>query len=104
MSPRRRLRRSAPTLGRNERFVLERIAQHMAAAPKRLHEILAVRCVGELLAQLADENVDDLAFGLIHPAVEMVEEHFLGQRRALLAGTEGWTSMTSGTLSTLPTG
>ena len=37
----------------------------------------------ELLAQLADEHVDDLQFRLVHAAIEMVEEHFLGQRRAL---------------------
>src|SRR3546814_8350124 len=35
----------------------------------------------ELLAQLADENVDDLELGLVHAAVEMIEEHLLGQRR-----------------------
>jgi hypothetical protein len=37
----------------------------------------------ELLAQLADEDVDDLQFRLVHAAIEMVQEHFLGQRRAL---------------------
>ena len=42
---------------------------------------LAVRGVGELLAQLADEDVDDLEFRLVHAAIEMVEEHLLGQRR-----------------------
>ena len=37
----------------------------------------------ELLAQLADEHVDDLELGLVHAAIEMVEEHLLGERRAL---------------------
>jgi len=36
----------------------------------------------ELLAQLADEHVDDLELGLAHPVVEVVEEHLLSQRRA----------------------
>jgi hypothetical protein len=44
---------------------------------------LPCRGVRELLAQLADEHVDDLEFGLVHPAIEMVEEHLLGERRAL---------------------
>src|SRR3546814_8241722 len=35
------------------------------------------------LAELADENIDDLQFRLIHAAIEMIQEHFLGQRRAL---------------------
>src|SRR5215467_11414440 len=59
------------------------LAQHIAAAPHRLDVVFAVRRVGELLAQLADEHVDDLELGLVHAAVEMVEEHLLGQRRAL---------------------
>src|SRR3954447_9457666 len=37
----------------------------------------------EFLAQLADEDVDDLELRLVHAAIEMVEEHLLGQRRAL---------------------
>jgi hypothetical protein len=37
----------------------------------------------QLLAQFADEDVDDLEFRLVHPAVEVVQEHFLGQGRAL---------------------
>jgi hypothetical protein len=39
--------------------------------------------LGQLIAQLADEHVDDLEFGLLHPAVEVVEEHLLRQGRAL---------------------
>src|SRR5271168_2911051 len=60
-----------------------RLAQDVAAAPYRLDEVAAAGGRRKLLAQLADEHVDDLEFGLVHPAVEMVEEHFLGQRRAL---------------------
>src|SRR5919107_4662478 len=58
-----------------------RLAQHVAAAPDRLDVVLALAGVGELLAQLADEDVDDLQLGLVHAAVEMVEEHLLRQRR-----------------------
>src|SRR5216684_1394938 len=65
--------------GRNALFDLVRFAQHVAAAPHGFDEVAAFGGVGELLAQLADEDVDDLQFGLIHAAIEMVEEHFLGQ-------------------------
>src|SRR5215471_16082424 len=70
-------------LRRNARLVVRRLAQHIAAAPDGLDVVLAVRRVGELLAQLADEHVDDLEFGLVHAAVEMVEEHLLGEGRAV---------------------
>ena len=40
-------------------LVLGRLAQHIAAAPHRLDVVLAVGGVGQLLAQLADEDVDD---------------------------------------------
>src|SRR3546814_6568450 len=58
-------------------------AQHVAAAPDGLDVIVAVARHAQLLAELADEDVDDLEFGLVHPAVEVVEEHFLGERGAL---------------------
>src|SRR5215470_9131896 len=73
---------------RDARFVVRRLAQHVAAAPDRLDVVLAVGRVGELLAQLADEDVDDLELGLVHPAIEMVEEHLFGQRRALAQAEE----------------
>ena len=60
-----------------------RILEHVAAAPDRLDVVLAAGGLGQLLAQLADEHVDDLELGLVHAAVEMVEEHLLGQRGAL---------------------
>src|SRR5580693_1772503 len=60
-----------------------RLAQHVAAAPYGLDEVAAFGGVGELLAQLADEDVDDLQFRLVHAAIEMIEEHFLGEGRAL---------------------
>ena len=37
----------------------------------------------ELLAQLADEDVDDLHFRLVHAAIEVVEERLLGQHHSL---------------------
>src|SRR3954447_2036705 len=64
-------------------FHLVRLAQHIAAAPHCFDEIASFGGVGELLAQLADEDVDDLQFRLVHAAIEVIEEHFLGQRRAL---------------------
>src|SRR5690606_24746124 len=59
------------------------VAQHVAAAPDRLDIVLAPGGFGELFPQLADEDVDDLQLRLVHAAVEVVEEHLLGERRAL---------------------
>src|SRR5690606_32622238 len=59
-----------------------RFAQHIAAAPDGLDVVFAAGRLGKLLAQLADEDVDDLQLRLIHAAIEMVEEHLLGQGRA----------------------
>ena len=59
------------------------IAQHIAPAPDGLDVVVALGGLRQLLAQLADEDVDDLQFRLVHAAVEMVQEHLLGQRGAL---------------------
>nr|ADO19098.1 hypothetical protein Nfla_4402 [Nostoc flagelliforme str. Sunitezuoqi] len=59
------------------------IAQYIAAAPNGLDVVVALGRHAELLAQLADEDVDDLELRLVHSAIEVVEEHFLGERRAL---------------------
>ena len=67
----------------NSGSVLARLAQHVAAPPNCLDVILAARSVGELFAQLADENVDDLGFGLVQATIELIEEDFLGQRGPL---------------------
>src|SRR5262249_19730507 len=56
--------------------------------PHRLYVVLAARSVGEYLAQLADEDVDDFELRLVHAAVEVVEEHLLGERRALAQAQE----------------
>src|ERR1700704_1554789 len=69
--------------GGNALFDLVRLAQHIAAAPHGLDEVAPLGGVGELLAQLADEDVDDLQFRLVHATIEMVEEHFLGEGSAL---------------------
>src|SRR6185503_2713470 len=63
-------------------FLFARIAQHVAAAPDGFDVVLTGGRL-QLLAQLADEDVDDFQFRLVHAAVEMVQEHLLGQRRAL---------------------
>src|SRR5213595_2661035 len=60
-----------------------RLAQHVAAAPHGLDKVAAFGSIRELLAQLADEDVDDLQLGLVHAAIEMVEEHFLGEGSSL---------------------
>src|SRR3979411_682423 len=69
--------------GGNALFDLMRLAQHVAAAPDGFDEVAAYGSIGGLFAQLADEDVDDLQFRLVHAAIEMVEEHFLGEGGAL---------------------
>src|SRR4051812_10736689 len=61
----------------------DRVAQHVAAAPDRLDVAVAAGRPDQLLAQLADEDVDDLQLRLVDAAIEMVEEHLLGERAAL---------------------
>jgi len=53
------------------------VAQPIAASPYGLDIVVATRRLGELFAKLADEDVDDFDLGLVHPAVEMVQEHLL---------------------------
>src|SRR5262245_20946538 len=68
----------------SSRYVfIARIAQHVAPTPNRLDIVLPPRRRLQLLAQFTDEDVDDLELGLVHAAVEVVEEHFLGQGGAL---------------------
>src|SRR5665647_3304140 len=71
------------TSGRHFRLVHAWLAQYVAPAPHRFDVVLAVRCAAELLAQLANENVDDLDLRLVHATVELGEEHFVGDRRPL---------------------
>ncbi len=65
------------------RLAARGVAKHITAAPDCLDVVLAPGGLGELLAELADEDVDDLQLRLVHAAVEVVEEHLLGERRAL---------------------
>src|SRR3546814_1516807 len=58
----------------------DRVAQHVATAPHGLAVVVAAGRGGQLLAELADEDVDDLQLRLVHAAVEVVEEHLLGDR------------------------
>ena len=44
---------------------------------------MAAGRLSKLFAQLADEDVDDLELGLVHPPVKVIEEHLLCQGRAL---------------------
>src|SRR6478672_2117305 len=60
-------------------FVRCAFAQHIAPAPHSLDEVLAAGGGRQLLAQFADEDVDDLELGLVHATIEMIEEHFLGE-------------------------
>jgi hypothetical protein len=44
--------------------------------------------LGEFLAQFADEHVDDLDFGLVHSAIEVIEDHRLRHGRTLALGQQ----------------
>ena len=55
----------------------------MAAAPYGLDIVFATRRLGELFAEIADKDIDDFKLGLVHPAIEMVQEHLLCYRRTL---------------------
>jgi len=63
-------------------LILDRVAQHIPAAPNSFNVILTASRRRQLFAQLADEDVDDLEFRLVHAAVKVVQEHFLGERRS----------------------
>src|SRR3569832_1113261 len=84
----RGIRAAAAALRRNPLVGLARLEQHVAAAPDGLDVVLAGRRVRQLLAQLADEHVDDLELRLVHAAVEMIEEHLLGERRPFAQGEQ----------------
>ena len=66
---------------------VDRIPQDVPASPHGFDMMIAAGRRRQLLAQLADEHIDDLQFRLVHAAVEMVEEHLLGEGRALAQGT-----------------
>ena len=59
--------------GRNRRRNLAQIAHDIAASPDCLDVVLAARCVGEFLPQLADENIDDLHLRLVHAAIRWLK-------------------------------
>ena len=59
------------------------IAKNISPTPNRFDIIVAGGCCGKLLAQFANENVDDFEFWLVHAPIEVVEEHFLRQCCAL---------------------
>src|SRR5262249_59322636 len=70
--------------GRNTLIQIVWLAQHIATAPDGLDEVAAFGGIGELLAQLADEDIDDLQFRFVHAAIEMIEENLLGPRCVLV--------------------
>ncbi len=55
------------------------ITQHIAATPDSLDIVVAACRRRQFLAELADKDIDNLEFRLIHAAIKMVEEHFLGE-------------------------
>ena len=61
-----------------------RVAKHIAAAPHCFDVMIAAGCLGELFAQIADKNIDDLELRRVHPVVEVIEKHLLGHNGALV--------------------
>ena len=59
----------------------DRFAQYITAPPDRFDIAFPGQGFGQLLAQLADEDIDDLEFGFVHPAVKVVEKHLLFNAR-----------------------
>lgn len=47
-----------------------------------MNVVVAFGCRLDFLAQFADKDVNNLEFRLVHTAIKVVEEHFLGQCRA----------------------
>src|SRR6516162_139693 len=45
--------------------------------------MIAAGRLGELFAQIADKNIDDLELWRVHPAVEVIEKYLLGDNDAL---------------------
>src|SRR6266567_3293461 len=80
--------KASRTLGRYFRLVFRGFPQYITASPDRFDVILAARGVGELFAELADEHINDFQLRLVHAAIEMVEEHLLGQGRTFAQAQE----------------
>ena len=59
------------------------VPKDIAATPYGVDVMASASRLGELLTELANKDVNDLKLGLVHSAIEMVEEHLLGQSRAL---------------------
>src|SRR6266446_807016 len=69
--------------GRYRGLGFHRVAKYVAATPYGLDIVFATGRLGEFLAQFADEDIDNLELGLVHPAIQVVQEHFLRQGRTL---------------------
>ncbi len=57
--------------------------QHITTTPHGFDVVFAARSLGKLLAQLAHEHIDYFDFRFIYSTVEVVQEHFLGERHSL---------------------
>jgi hypothetical protein len=62
----------------------DRVPKDIAATPYRPDVMTTAGCLGEVFAQLANKDIDDLEFGFLYPAVEMLEKHLLGYDGALM--------------------
>ena len=69
------------SLPRQLLFVRSNFAQQLAASPDLFDDVYAAAGGGKLFTKLAAKHVDDIGLWLIHAAIELIEDHFLGQRR-----------------------
>ncbi len=57
-----------------------RVAQNVAPAPDGFDVVVAARGGHQFLAQLADEDIDDLHLRLVHDAIEVIVGHMRPRR------------------------
>ena len=62
------------------------ITQNVATTPDGLDIVLAIAGGCEFPAQFANKHVNNLYLGLVHAAVEVMQDHLLGQRNVLTQG------------------
>jgi len=65
-----------------------RVAQNISSSPDRFDIIDAVSSLGEFFSQFTYEDVDNFQFRLVHSPIEVVQEHFFCQGRALAKGKQ----------------
>ena len=68
--------------------VIAGVAKCTATAPHRFDVVIAACRMGEFLAQVADEDINDLRLRLVYSAIEVVEQHLLREDGTLAQAEE----------------